>query len=97
MKNHREVHDHDMKHDPAYREAYEALHEEFALVSTLIKARTLAKLSQADLAVRMGTTESAISRLESGRFKPSTRTLERYAHATGHKLSIRFEPVSTSF
>jgi transcriptional regulator with XRE-family HTH domain len=43
----------------------------------------------------MGTTESAISRLESGRVKPSTRTLERYAQATGHKLQIRLEPALT--
>jgi transcriptional regulator with XRE-family HTH domain len=40
----------------------------------------------------MGTTESAVSRLESGRAKPSTRTLERYAVATGHRLRISLEP-----
>jgi transcriptional regulator with XRE-family HTH domain len=38
----------------------------------------------------MGTTRTVISRLESGRMKPSTRTLERYARATGHKLKITF-------
>lgn len=81
-----------MAENPAYRKAYDALEEEFALVSALIAARTHAKLSQAEVATRMGTTESAISRLESGRTKPSTRTLERYAQATGHKLMIRLEP-----
>jgi ribosome-binding protein aMBF1 (putative translation factor) len=89
---HRDVHAADMANDPAYREAYEALDEEFALVSSLIRARTRAKLSQAEVASRMGTTESAVSRLESGRVKPSTRTLERYARATGHKLLIKLEP-----
>lgn len=86
------IHRKRMAKTPAYREAYDALDEEFALVSALISARTHAKLSQAEVATRMGTTESAISRLESGKTKPSTRTLERYAQATGHKLMIRLEP-----
>jgi transcriptional regulator with XRE-family HTH domain len=43
----------------------------------------------------MGTTESAISRLESGGVKPSTRTLERYAEATGHRLHISLEARAT--
>jgi ribosome-binding protein aMBF1 (putative translation factor) len=93
MINHRDIHAADMANDPAYREAYEALGPEFALASALVEARSRAKLTQAELASRMGTTESAISRLESGRAKPSTRTLERYADATGHRLSIRLEPV----
>jgi len=83
-----------MKDDPAYREAYDALEGEFALVNALIQARTRARLSQAEVASRMGTTESAVSRLESGRVKPSTRTLERYAQATGHRLRISLEPAS---
>jgi transcriptional regulator with XRE-family HTH domain len=40
----------------------------------------------------MGTTESAVSRLESGRSKPLTRTLERYAKAVGRRLRITLEP-----
>ncbi len=92
--NAKDVHAKDMAEDPAYREAYEALDSEFALVDSLIRARTRAHLSQAEVASRMGTTESAVSRLESGRVKPSTRTLERYARATGHKLKISLEPSS---
>ena len=68
-----------MAENPAYREAYAVLEGEFSLVNALIAARTHACLSQAELASRMGTTESVVSRLESGRVKPSTRTLERYA------------------
>lgn len=83
-----------MKDDPAYREAYDALDGEFSLVNALIQARSRADLSQAEVATRMGTTESAVSRLESGRIKPSTRTLERYAKATGHTLHISLEPSS---
>jgi transcriptional regulator with XRE-family HTH domain len=75
--------------DPAYRREYDALEEEFALIA----ARARAGLSQAQLAKRMKTTQSAIARLESGRAKPSTRTLARFAAATGHRLKITFEPV----
>ncbi len=89
-----DLHAKDMAESAGYREAYEALDEEFALIDSLIRARTSARLSQAEVASRMGTTESVISRLESGRAKPSTRTLERYAEATGHKLRISFEPLN---
>ena len=41
----------------------------------------------------MKTTQSTVARLESGRGKPSTRTLSRFAKATGHRLKISFEPV----
>lgn len=75
--------------DPAYRKEYDALEEEFALIA----ARARAGLSQAELAKRMKTTQSVIARLESGRAKPSTRTLQRFAAATGHRLKISFEPV----
>ena len=90
-----ELHARRMKDDPAYREAYNALDGAFALIDTLIEARARAHLSQAEVASRMGTTESVVSRLESGRVKPSTRTLERYAEATGHKLRISLEPASS--
>jgi len=81
--------------DPAYREAYEALGPEFELARALIRARTRAGLTQAQLAERMQTTQSVIARLESGRARPSTTTLERIACATGTRLTISFEPSST--
>lgn len=81
---------------PGYRAAYDALEEEFALVSSVIEARMRSKLTQAELAKRMGTTQAAVARLESGRSMPSTRTLERFAKATGSKLRITFEPVKQS-
>jgi ribosome-binding protein aMBF1 (putative translation factor) len=89
----REIHEREMAEDPEYRAAYEALDEEFALIRAMMDARKHSRLSQAEIASRMGTTESVVSRLESGRAKPSTRTLERYAAATGHKLKISFEPL----
>jgi ribosome-binding protein aMBF1 (putative translation factor) len=89
-----EIHAKRMAEDPSYRQAYDALDEEFSLISSLIQARTRAHLSQAEVANRMGTTESVVSRLESGRGKPSTRTLERYAKATEHRLHIHLEPLT---
>lgn len=77
--------------DPHVRAEYDALEDEFALLTSLIKARTRAGLTQEELAARMGTTQSVVARLESGRGKPSTRTLERYAKATGTKLRITLE------
>lgn len=78
--------------DPEYMKEYDALEEEFALASQIIGARARAGLSQAELAERMNTSQSAIARLESGRFRPSTRTLQKLAAATGSKLRIVLEP-----
>lgn len=88
----RDLHKKWMK-DPAYRKEYDALEEEFALMLEIAKARNRSGLSQAELAKRMKTTQSTIARLESGRGLPSTRTLGRFAKATGHRLKISFEPV----
>ena len=79
--------------DPEYMKEYDALEEEFALANTLIGARVHADLSQAEVAERMGTSQSAIARLESGRSRPSTRTLRKFAEATGMKLRFVLEPV----
>jgi transcriptional regulator with XRE-family HTH domain len=79
--------------DPSYRKEYDAMEEEFALMLAVAKARQRAGLSQAELAKRMRTTQSAVARLESGRGLPSTRTLTRFAKATGHRLKISFDPI----
>lgn len=79
--------------NPTYRREYAAMKEEFALLGAMMEARARAGLTQAQVAKRMKTTQTAVARLEGGRVKPSTRTLERYARATGHKLVIGFEPV----
>ena len=82
------------RNDPEYVKAYDALEDEFALAAAMIAARARAGLTQEQLAQRMGTTQAVIARLESGRVKPSTRTLERLAAATGMRLRISFEPVA---
>ena len=79
--------------DPNYVETYDALEDEFSLAAALIEARARAGLTQQQLADRMHTTQAVIARLESGRVKPSTRTLQRLAAATGMRLRISFEPI----
>lgn len=74
--------------DPEFREEYARVDEEFALIEALVRARSEAKLTQAELARLLGTTQSAIARLEGGRVSPSINTLRRYAEATGAKLTV---------
>ena len=78
------------RRDLAYVEAYEALEEEFTLADALIRARSEADMTQEQVAHAMGTTQAAVARLESGRAMPSTRTLRRFAEATGTRLRIQF-------
>jgi DNA-binding XRE family transcriptional regulator len=77
--------------DAEVRTAYEAMGAEFELASELIAARVRAGLTQSELAERMGTTQSAIARLESGRQLPSMRTLARFARATGCRPVVKLE------
>jgi ribosome-binding protein aMBF1 (putative translation factor) len=78
--------------DPEFVAAYDALEDEFAIASALIKARGDADMTQEQVAAAMGTSQAFVARLESGKSLPSTRTLERYARATHTKLRIHFEP-----
>lgn len=78
--------------DPAYARAFAELEGEYAIAAALIAARSHAGLTQAELASRMGTTQSAIARMEGGKVRPSTTTLEKVASATGTRLRVRFEP-----
>jgi transcriptional regulator with XRE-family HTH domain len=78
--------------DPEYVAAYDAVADEFAVASALIKARAAAEMTQEQVARAMGTTQTVIARMESGKAMPSTRTLERFAKATHTRLRISFEP-----
>jgi len=77
--------------NPAVRKAYDGLEDEFAFLDEVLRARARSGLTQADVAARVGTTQSAIARLESGTQKhsPSIATLQRYARAIGFRLEIR--------
>ncbi len=78
--------------DPEFVAEYDALEDQFASASALINARGDAHMTQEDVAKAMGTTQAVVARLESGRTMPSTRTLERFAKATGTPLRISFVP-----
>ena len=79
--------------DPEFLEEYALADQEYALVAQLIRARTSAKLTQAEVAKRLGTTQSAIARLEGGRVSPSIATLQRYAEATGAQLTVGLQHI----
>lgn len=75
--------------NPKVKAEYDALALEFEIFAELVKARLRVVLSQAELAARMGANQSAIARLESGQTLPSTKTLLRFAEATGGKFPVR--------
>ena len=70
---------------------YDRLDEEFAFLDVFLKARASAGITQAQVAERIGTTQSVIARLESGRGKhsPSLATLRKYARVLGYRLEVR--------
>jgi ribosome-binding protein aMBF1 (putative translation factor) len=78
---------------PGVKKAYEALEEEYEALHAMLDARLTAGLTQADVAKRMGTTVSAVSRLEaslrSEKHSPSYATLKKYAQACGKKLLVQ--------
>ena len=92
------VHDHEeflarARRRRGFEKAYDALAVEYQVVSELLAARGRAGLTQDAVAQRMGTTKSAISRLESaGKHTPSVGTLQRYARAVGCELKIELVP-----
>ena len=74
------------------RREYDALAEDFELLDEILKARAAAGLTQAEVAARIGTTQSVVARLESdiGKHSPSIATLKRYASALGYRVQVRF-------
>jgi predicted transcriptional regulator len=78
--------------NPEVSATYEDLRQEYALLDELLRARSEAGLTQAQVAERMGTKAPAVARLEgalaSGKHSPSLATLRKYAEALGKKLEI---------
>jgi ribosome-binding protein aMBF1 (putative translation factor) len=77
--------------EAAFQQALKGLRPEYALAQEMIAARVRAGLSQAQLAERMGTRQTAIARLEAGRSSPSITTLRRLAQSTGSRLVVRLD------
>lgn len=82
-------------HNPEFVKEYEALEEEFSLASAMIAARAHADMTQQDVAAKMETSQSYIAKLEGGAVSPTMKALKRYAEATGSRVKITFEPVSS--
>ena len=81
--------------NPDVRAEYERIErDEMPMLDAILKARSEAGLTQAQVAERMGTKASAVARLENalvtGKHSPSLATLKRYAGALGKKLDVRF-------
>jgi transcriptional regulator with XRE-family HTH domain len=90
MLTHKELKAHALER-PDVKSEYDRLDEEFSFLDEFLKARSFAGITQAEMAQRIGTTQSAIARLESGKGKhsPSLATLQKYAHALGCRLELR--------
>lgn len=90
MLTHEELKSRALERDDV-RAEYDRLDEEFSFLDEFVKARAAAGMSQAEVAERMGTTQSAVARMESGRGKhsPSLATLRKYAHALGYRIDLR--------
>lgn len=77
--------------DKAFAREYKRLEPQYALISQVIGRRIEKKMTQAQLAKKIGTKQSAIARMESGQANPTIEFLERVARALGTKLAIRLE------
>ncbi len=78
--------------NPSFKKAWDDLEPEFELLGSMIKARERKKISQAELAKRLGTKQSAISRLERGAFSKATvETLKKIADALDSRLVIKLQ------
>lgn len=77
--------------DPEFVREYEKLQPEFEIARQLIDARVNKKLTQEEIARRMGTGQAVISRLETANSSPSLNLLKRLAEALGKRLVIQFK------
>lgn len=85
--SHEELHKKWMK-DPEFRREYDELEAEYQIARQIIGARIKQKMSQKELADRVGTGQAVISRLEGMNAKPSISLLERVAKALDTKIDI---------
>ncbi len=78
--------------DPEVKAEYDRLGPIFAVIFEMTEARRAAGLTQAEIAARMGTTQSVIARLENARHMPTFEMIARYAAAIGRRVEIRLAP-----
>jgi len=72
-----------------YKKAHTELEDEFLIIKALVEARTRANLTQKEVAERMGTTQSVITRMESGKPLPSLKSVLRYATAANSRIELK--------
>ncbi len=78
--------------DPDVKAEYDRLGPIFAVVGEMIEARQEAGLTQAEVASRMGTTQSVVARLETARHMPTFDLVARYAAAIGRRIDVHLTP-----
>jgi len=82
--------------DPAFRREYDALEPEFAIIQQIIDLRIKRKMSQTQLAKRIGTHQPSIARLESQKRIRNLEYLQRVANALDADVQVRLVPRTTS-
>jgi len=81
--------------DPEFKKEYDDLEEEFQLIQSLIEMRETSGLTQEEIAQKMGTQKSNVSRLEKGNGNPGWKTIQKYAHACGFKVHLEYDRFNT--
>lgn len=76
--------------DPKFKKEYDKLQPEYELINKLIEARIKKKMTQKDIADRMGTKQSALARLESGHANPTISFIQKLATALGTDITLTF-------
>ena len=87
-----EYHEQQMRDNPEYNAAYDALEQEFAIANALIQARSEAGMTQKDVAEKLGVSQPAVARMESGK-NISIKAIARYAKAVGRPINLSILPV----
>lgn len=77
--------------DPEFKKLYEESQPEFEIAKAIIRARIENKITQKELARRMHTTQSVISRVEQAGTSPSISFLKRLAAALNLTLQVQFK------
>jgi ribosome-binding protein aMBF1 (putative translation factor) len=77
---------------PETMAGYDRLGPVFTVIGEMIEARQAAGLIQAEIAARMGTSQSIVARLENARHMPTFDIVARYAAAINHRLDIHIMP-----
>lgn len=75
--------------DPEYRKAYNDLEFEFEILKAIIRGRARQKLTQRELARKIGVAQSALARFESGRVNPTLSFLKKITRGLGLKLTVQ--------